>query len=356
MTATSKLATRSAVADFQRGRRVILKLMKPTESATRFLESLQRYDLAKLIAECRYEVRTVRDYGFGGNQDVFVLSCPRPISDALVAVDQYDKKRVGEALSASDPDAVTVWDAASFQVEVDDGTKPGPSTLLLAELILQRETMIKVATGGLGIQDVNDYYIAREVSIRATASQLGIEYENPHADLWNWYHHWKENFGTYQERRTYVRDLVNPAIRAAAMRSVVAAPSREPTGWDRVDRALFKARDSLERARTEEDFQTVGLLCREVLISLAQAVFVPGQHQPLDGVTPSPTDAKRMMEAYLHEVVPGDTFKEVRAHARASYDLSTQLQHRRTADRKLAALCLEATSSTVHVISILSRT
>ncbi len=44
----------------------------------------------------------------------------------------------------------------------------------------------------------------------------------------------------------------------------------------------------------------------------------------------------------------------VRAHAKTSLRLALALQHRRTANRQLAALCLEASSSTVAVISIIA--
>lgn len=91
-----------------------------------------------------------------------------------------------------------------------------------------------------------------------------------------------------------------------------------------------------------------------MIISLAQAVYDPAVHLSTDGVVPSPTDANRMLEAYIHHVFPGESYKEVRAHARASMALALNLQHRRTATRKLATLCLEAAGSTAAVIAIIS--
>jgi hypothetical protein len=44
----------------------------------------------------------------------------------------------------------------------------------------------------------------------------------------------------------------------------------EPTGWQKVDRQLQEMRGRLDAAGTEEQYQAVGLLCREVLISVAQ--------------------------------------------------------------------------------------
>ena len=204
------------------------------------------------------------------------------------------------------------------------------------------------------IQEVNDYYIAREARLKETLPS-DIEYTNPHADLWDWYHHWSEHLGAYAPRRQYIRTMFAPAIQSVAKRSTIPIPKREPTGWDRVDRALAKARTQFSTASVEEDFQAIGLLCREVIISLAQAVFDPDIHQTVDGVTASKTDANRMLEAYVGHVFPGDSYKEVRAHHRASLALALNLQHRRTATRQLAALCVEATASTVAVVSILAR-
>ena len=214
--------------------------------------------------------------------------------------------------------------------------------------------MISVATGGDRIQSVNDYYIARAARIRVTIP-AEVPYDNPHADLWDWFRHWRGSLASYSDRRQYVRQLFAPAIEALAKRPSIPLPQREPTGWERVDRAMSKARAQLELASAEEDFQAIGLLCREVIISLAQAVYDPLIHQSVDGVKPSLTDANRMLEAYVAHVFPGESYKEVRAHARASLALALNLQHRRTATRQLAALCVEGTASTTAVMSIIAR-
>jgi len=241
-----------------------------------------------------------------------------------------------------------------IRVETLDVPNATGAAALLSELLIHRAMMIDVATGGARIQDVDDYYRAREVRIRQAIPE-GITYDNPHADLWAWYRHWSAELPQYKERRFYVRQLFGPAIEAVAKRSSLPSEPREATGWERVDRALSKARTQLETASAEEDCQAIGLLCREVIISLAQAVYDPTIHEPLDGVRPSETDANRMLEAYIGHVFPGASNKEVRAHHRASLALALNLQHRRTATRQLAALCVEATASTTAVVSIIAR-
>jgi hypothetical protein len=117
---------------------------------------------------------------------------------------------------------------------------------------------------------------------------------------------------------------------------------------------MDKIRSKLAEARDEEDFQGVGLLCREALISVAQAVFEPGHHQALDDKTPSPTDAKTQIEAYIASELPGPSNEALRKHARASLDLANALQHTRTAGFRLAALAAEATTVVVNVLAIVS--
>jgi hypothetical protein len=127
----------------------------------------------------------------------------------------------------------------------------------------------------------------------------------------------------------------------------------EPTGWSKVDRQIQQARTSLSSAINEEDFQAVGLLCREALISVAQHCFDPNRHAPTDGVRASSTDAKRLLEAIFERELAGAANEEARAHSRAAVKLSYALQHKRTADFKMAAVCLEATVSVVNLLAVL---
>ena len=128
----------------------------------------------------------------------------------------------------------------------------------------------------------------------------------------------------------------------------------EPTGWQKVDRQLHEVRARLDSAETEEQFQAVGLLCREVLISVAQEVFDPARHVVAEQIAVSDTDAKRMLDAILGSELDGAANEEARAHAKAAVRLALALQHRRTADFTTAALCAEATSSTVNILAVLA--
>ncbi|OFV96494.1 MAG: hypothetical protein A3H28_06155 [Acidobacteria bacterium RIFCSPLOWO2_02_FULL_61_28] len=128
----------------------------------------------------------------------------------------------------------------------------------------------------------------------------------------------------------------------------------EPTGWQKVDRQIQEVRLRLDTANTEEQFQAVGLLCREVLISVAQEVFNPALHPCPDGTDPSDTDAKRMLECIFNAELEGAANEEARVHAKAALRLALALQHKRTADFRMAALCAEATSSVVNMLAVIA--
>ena len=150
-------------------------------------------------------------------------------------------------------------------------------------------------------------------------------------------------------------------VRAMSRKPIFAAQSAnrmavfdEPTGWPKVDRQCLEMRSRLDAAATEEQFQAVGLLCREVLISAAQEVHDPARHPPVDETKPSDTDAKRMLEAIFEVEMKGSSNEEARAHAKAAVRLALALQHKRLADFRTAALCAEGTFSVVNMLAIIS--
>jgi hypothetical protein len=333
-------------------------VLNVAEHARKFLESLHRFDLAMLLSQCRVSIERVTerdevdfDWGFGTTRDVVAVHAPSPIDEALKSLLPEDRKRIAQAATSS-MSATRAPD--DIQVETIVGATADGAPALLAELLIHRAIMISVATGGFRIQEVDDFYRARQARI-VQDLPTDVQFDNPHGDLWDFYHFWDANLPQWKDRRRYVREMFGPAIAAIAKRSSISPIRREPTGWERVDRALSKARDRLASASAEEDFQAIGLICREVIISLAQAVYDPSIHESLDGVVPSETDANRMLGAFIGHAFPGESNKEVRAHARASLALALNLQHRRTASQQLAMLCVEATASTTAVISIIAR-
>jgi hypothetical protein len=227
---------------------------------------------------------------------------------------------------------------------------------LLRILQRMRDIMVSAATGDRPIDEVNPDYCDLYAVAEARLRELGISNPNPFANLWDWYGRWSSgDLPSYRSRREFLAGVFNPLVAQLRERGSSHTPrSVEPTGWVKVDRQVGEARQRLAAAKSEEQFQVVGLLCREVIVSLAQTVHDPVKHPPLDSTIPSATDAKRMLDAYIAAELSGSSNEELRRHAKAAYDLATALQHKRTASFREAALCLEATTSVVNVIAIIS--
>lgn len=227
---------------------------------------------------------------------------------------------------------------------------------LLTELNKQKEIMIGVATGQVRIQDVNDDFIKRNSHLQIKLAELGLENPNTFSDLWKWYARWRDgSLPTYQSRRMYVSDLFEPTIKnlQRILRNKATVPASIPTGWQRVDRTLDKAVADLATAKNEEDYQGIGLLCRDALVSLAQAAYDPQKHTSNDGINPSPTDSKRMLEAFLSFELSGAANEGIRKLAKAQCQYADEITHKRTATFRDAAICMEATRSLTNTIAII---
>ena len=211
--------------------------------------------------------------------------------------------------------------------------------------------MVAVATGGPRIDEVNRQFSEECDVVDADMRRRGVANPFPYRDLWQWHGKWSTDLVGYASRRAFVADLTAPAISAI---KAVHLDAREPTGWMRIDRGVDEARQSLGRATVEEQFQSVGLMCREALISCAQEVHDPLKHPILDGVRVSQTDFKRLIEAYIAIELCGSAAEEARKYARSALDLAVRLQHQRTANFRDAAICLEASASVINVIAIVS--
>lgn len=263
--------------------------------------------------------------------------------------------RIKEAISAVLPGEFTVHDLAARSVLVDRDEFEKSELERLIEA--QKSLMIAVATGGPRIQQRNTEYCERRLTIARALQEAGRVDPNPFADLWEWYGRWSSgDLPTYQSRREFIGKLYQPLLESLAGLGAPSPsePDTEPTGWAKVDRAVQQIVQRVNSASQEEEFQTVGLLCRECLISLAEAVYDPNRHTASDGVTPSKTDAARMLEAYFGAEYSGSSHEVLRRHAKASLALAVELQHKRTANYRDAALCAEATRTVVNIVAITS--
>ncbi len=220
-----------------------------------------------------------------------------------------------------------------------------------------RNIMISVATGGNRIPVEEERYKGLQVQIQRNCKKLNLTYNNTYSSLWDWYGKWKADFATYQERRDYIRELFTPTLayfeemgNNNPIETIV-----ELNDWDRIKRTVTKIKRDSDLAKNEEDFQSIGLLCREVIISLAQAVFIPWLHGDKDekGVSISETDAVRMIGNYLNYTLTGSSNEELRSYAKNTNKLANMLTHKRNATKKDMLLAVSATISLINFIGII---
>ncbi len=221
-----------------------------------------------------------------------------------------------------------------------------------------KSLMISVATNGPKIQTVNDEYKNIYYKLSDIFKSLIIENPNPYDDLWKWYGKWSAgDLTSYQSRRIFINDMYSNmlnVINSSPDRQGTSHPY-EPTGWERVDRSVTELRKRINEATNEEQFQTIGLLSRESIISLAQEVYKPDIHKGLDTIEPSKTDANRMLEAFIANELGGGKNELLRRNVKSTLALANYLTHKRTATKNDASLCLISVMSLINTIKIVSK-
>jgi hypothetical protein len=333
--------------------------------AIQFLIDGGEIEAANLLRTCTVEDCDIVDSWMDGNRQLdgilIELMCPRRSYEILTDRSHPLTKSIEKAFEAILPSGAYL---KGIRTRAVASSSPVATSAVLSlgepkmkKLIqAQKALMIAVATGGPRIKDVNKEYEERRLEIKEALARLSTDDPNPYLDLWTWYGKWSNgSLPTYRSRRTYISSLYQPlldALQLSTKEKPIVLP--EPTGWARVDRNVDKIVQALETASNEEDFQAIGLLCREAMISLAQAVYDPKHHASVDGITPSETDAKRMLESYIAKELSGSLNEAQRKFTRALYDLAVELQHRRTAEFRHGALCAEATRSLINAIAIIS--
>jgi hypothetical protein len=225
----------------------------------------------------------------------------------------------------------------------------------LATVIEQQAAlMVAVATGGPRIEDRQKEYRTRRRQIREELRRLGLEDPNPYGDLWAWYGYWSQQLQGYASRRAYIRELYQPlldALEHLAARTIGADLQPAETGWARVDHQLSQLRERYATADTSEDCQAVGLLCRDLFRSLADATFEEEQ-VPSGGTVPGPADAVARLGHVVNAHAPSDANREIRKVIKATFDLANKVQHDQAATLQQAALVAEATVAAVNLVRI----
>jgi len=324
-----------------------------SEKAIKLLDYRGKKELARMLRRCWLELE-VEDRSSFTRDFVAIVQVHAPLEEyeylrSLPRAERETLLTVFKELYSPEDVPIVDFDCV---LETEGQTQDQ----LVATVEEQKSLMISVATGERPIRDVNDEYKKRRGEIGRMLQAKGIKDPNPFFDLWGWFKRYKSgDLPTYASRRQFMSELYDPLLQKLQQGgSSTPRMFDEPTGWEKVDRTVVEIRQRLEQATTEEQFQAVGTLCREALISLAQAVFESDKHATLDGMKASPTDFKRMIEAYIAVELAGPNNEASRKHARAAFDLANELQHKRTANFRLAALCAEATLAVMNLIAIVS--
>lgn len=219
-----------------------------------------------------------------------------------------------------------------------------------------QDIMTTVATGKLKIQDADAEYKKEYLRLDEWLDKLGMSNPNPYKGLWDWYKGWKQNnLQTYLSRRTFIGEMYQTlldTISRSAEESALLVYT--PTGWDRVDRAVYEIKQRLATARNEEQFQAIGMIGRETIITIAQQVYNRQIHKTEDGVDPSETDAKRMLDAFLIGELQGASNERTRKFAKSAVDMANHLTHDRTATKRDAEMCLISVTAVASLMKTIS--
>jgi hypothetical protein len=226
---------------------------------------------------------------------------------------------------------------------------------LIEKINYLKNTMISVSTGGSKIQSVEEQYRQIYNEIKKVLKKLDIENPNNYDSLWNWYGKWSNDFPTYQERRNYINGIFNQLLNILSDEddTKMVNIKVDLSGWEKINRSIIEINKREKQAQNEEQYQAVGMLCREIIITLAQIVYDPVKHISTDGVEISKTDSMRMIDAYLTVILGGDKSAELRTYVKSTNKLANSLTHKRTATKKDMLLCTSAVTALVNIIGIL---
>ena len=121
-------------------------------------------------------------------------------------------------------------------------------------------------------------------------------------------------------------------------------PESEVTGWAAVDGQVAQLRRRLAAGRTSEDVQAVGLLCRDIMVTLADACHDPAVHGHVGA------SAVDRLNAVVNHIAPREENERLRKLLKATIDYANVVQHRRQGTLIEAGLVAEATVAAVNLM------
>jgi len=135
--------------------------------------------------------------------------------------------------------------------------------------------------------------------------------------------------------------------------------SSDPTPFDEVFRRMDQADARHDAAVEAEDFQAVGMLLREALVSLMGAVRRLSEI-PQEAERPQDANFIAWIELLMNHLCGGGSNKELRQHlknlAKEAWQLSNWLTHTKSASRTASSIAIHTCQTVVgHLMQILKR-
>jgi hypothetical protein len=117
--------------------------------------------------------------------------------------------------------------------------------------------------------------------------------------------------------------------------------------WRRFKRAV----EAMDHAEEAEDYQAVGMRCRETLISLC-AEHQNAEWVRLSGEPPKASDAKQWLRIYADSLTTGQPRDYLRVLAERTWDIANWLTHYTKATEWDAQLVLDATAQLLNTFAL----
>lgn len=323
-------------------------------------------DLVKLLADAHASIEHTDNDNWNGGTALYTVHLAIDV-EAFVAIRERIEniettflEKFNTSTRHCDNEVITkVRIVPKAQSKIDWARLPGGMSRdkLIDDISFLKNTMISVATGGQRIQSVNEEYAEKYQKVDGALQKLNFKNPNPHQELWGWHGKWSSDFPHWRQRRAFISEMYGPLLKSLQESSApeMIAITVDLSAWEKLGRAVDEIKIRQKEATTEEQCQVVGLLCREIIVTLAQSVFNASRHPILDLVSVSKTDAKRMLDAYISVELAGDANEALRKQARSTIDLANVLTHKRSASKRDAALCATATISLINFIGILEK-